>query len=243
MNFILDIHCHTISSSHAYSTITENAAHAASIGLTHIGISDHGPALPGGAHRYHFMNLVALPDFIHGVRVLKGIEANILNSHGELDFPDNGLARLDYVIASKHREVYISADCAANTAALVNAMENPHVHIIGHPINVIYDIDIEAVIKAAAKTRTIIEVNNNSLIPGSFRYNGTEPYIDMLKLCKEHDVKILASSDAHYHTAVGNFDRAKPLIEASGISDENIVNTCIERLFSAIKAKKELMSV
>jgi len=242
MKYVLDVHCHTISSGHAYSTITENAAHAASIGLTHIGIADHGPDMPGGAHRYHFYNMGALPDMIHGVRILKGIEANILNHEAELDFPNQYLAMMDFVIASMHREVIIPADCTANTAALVNAMENPNVHIIGHPINVVYDIDMVAVVKAAAKTRTIIEMNNHSLIPGSFRYNGEKPFEEMLALCKEYGVQILASSDAHYHTSVGNFDRAKLLIEAAGIPETQIVNTCVERFFAAIKAKKELMS-
>ena len=241
MKFILDVHCHTINSGHAYSTISENAAFAASIGLTHIGIADHGPGMPGGAHRYHFFNLGALPDTLHGVRILKGIEANILTSEGELDFPNQYLAMMDFVIASMHREVILPSGCTANTAALVNTMENPNVHIIGHPTSSVYDIDIEAVVKAAAKTRTIIEVNNHSLIPGSFRYKGEEPFVEMLALCKEYGVSILASSDAHFYESVGNFDRAKPLIEASGIGEEFIVNTCAERFFTAIKTKKEWM--
>ena len=235
MKLILDIHCHTISSNHAYSTITENAAHAASVGLTHIGIADHGPGMPGGAHRYHFHNLGALPDTIHGVRVLKGIEANILNSGGELDFPNQYLAMMDFVIASMHREVIVPASRAADTAALVNAAENPNVHILGHPLNVEYDIDIAAVVKAAAKTRTIIELNNHSLIPGSFRYNGTEQYVEMLALCKEHGVKILVSSDAHYHEHVGNFEMAKPLLEAANVPEELILNTCPDKFFAAIR--------
>ncbi|MCL2286680.1 MAG: phosphatase [Firmicutes bacterium] len=237
MKYILDIHCHTISSGHAYSTITENAAHAASVGLTHIGIADHGPDMPGGAHRYHFFNLSALPDVIHGVRILKGMEANILNSNGDVDFPSRYLAMMDFVIASMHREVVIPADRKSNTAALVNAMENPNIHVLGHPTNVVYDIDIEAVVKAAAKTRTIIEINNHSLIPGSFRFNGKEPFTEMLALCKEYGVQILASSDAHYHTSVGDFSRARPLIEEAGIPEELIINTSVEKLRTAIKAK------
>ncbi|MCL2388734.1 MAG: PHP domain-containing protein, partial [Defluviitaleaceae bacterium] len=125
MNYTLDIHCHTVNSGHAYSTIAENAAHAAKVGLTHIGIADHGPDMPGGAHRYHFYNLGALPDYIHGVRILKGIEANILDAKGTLDFPDQYLAMMDFVIASMHREVIVPSTREENTAALVNAMENP----------------------------------------------------------------------------------------------------------------------
>lgn len=239
MTYTLDLHCHTISSGHGYSTVTENAAHAAAIGLTHIGMADHAPGMPGGAHRYHFLNMGAVPEYIHGVRILKGIEANILNPQGELDFPQEYLAKMEFVIASMHREVIPPANCEANTAALVNAMENPHVHILGHPHNGMYPIDIAAVVAAAARTHTIIEINNHSLIPGSFRYGGEAAFVETLRLCKEYQVSILASSDAHYHTSVGNFHLAKPLIEASGIPEALVVNTSIERLQAAIARKKE----
>jgi len=140
-----------------------------------------------------------------------------------------------------HREVIPPATCAENTAALVNAMENPNLHVLGHPINTVYEIDLPTVVKAAAKTRTILEMNNHSLIPGSFRYKGEGDYVEMLRLCKEYNVNILASSDAHYHESVGNFTHAKRLIEESGISQELIVNTSIEKLNAAIQNKKEWM--
>ncbi|MCL1786762.1 MAG: phosphatase [Defluviitaleaceae bacterium] len=240
MNFVLDLHCHTISSGHAYSTLTENAAHAAATGLTHLGIADHGPNMPGGAHLFHFMNLNVLPDTIHGVTILKGMEANIITYDGELDLPKMALERMDFVIASLHRVVIPSGSRGANTRAIVNAMQNPNVHIIGHPNDVSFDIEIEAVVEAAAKTRTIIEVNNSSLIPGSFRFDGYEDIEKTVALCKEYGVNILASSDAHFSQSVGQFDMAKPLIEASGIAEEFVVNTSAERLFDAIQAKKEL---
>ena len=242
MNFILDLHCHTISSGHAYSTVTENAAHAASIGLTHMGIADHGPNMPGGAHLFHFMNLSVLPNVIHGVRILKGMEANIISYDGELDLPRAALAKMDFVIASLHRVVLPTASREANTKAIIGAMENPNVHIIGHPNDVSYDIDIEAVVAAAARTRTILEINNSSLIPGSFRFNGEEEVAETITLCKDYGVHILASSDAHYSTFVGNFALAKPLIEASGIPEALIINTCADKLGNAIKLKKELFS-
>lgn len=242
MNFILDLHCHTISSTHAYSTITENAAHAAKIGLTHIGMANHGPGMPDGAHRYHFFNLRAVPQVIHGVHILKGIEANILNSSGELDFPTEYLLMMDFTIASMHREVIVPSSQKDDTAAIVNAMENPGVCIIGHPTNVVYNIDVEAVVKAAAKTRTILEINNASQVPGSFRYDGDEDAKLMLKLCKEHGVSILASSDAHYHESVGDFTHIMPLIEESGICKSQIINTCASKLTHAIQAKRELFA-
>ena len=239
MKFILDVHCHTVNSGHAYSTVSENAAHAAAIGLTHIGMADHGPAMPGGAHLYHFLNLDVIPDFIHGVRVLKGVEANIISYDGELDLPRAALARLDFVIASLHRGVLPTASRNSNTKAIIGAMENPAVHIIGHSNNIAYPIDVQAVVEAAARTRTIIEINNHSLIPGSFRFDGDEEIVQTINLCKEYGVKMLVSSDAHFSTSVGDFEMAKQLVETAAVPEELIVNTSIERFFEAIKAKKD----
>ena len=240
MDFILDLHCHTVSSTHAYSTVTENAMQAAAVGLTHVGISDHSPGMPGGAHRYHFMNMGAMPTHIHGVRVLKGIEVNITDTEGTLDFPDEMLSRMEFVIASQHREVFIPSTMADNTKAIVNAMDNPNTHIIGHPNNSTYQVDIEAIVKAAAKTNTILEINNATLKPGGYRNNGPDSFIEMLRLCKALDVPIIAGSDAHYHQYVGDFSNVKDLIIQSGIPAHLVLNTDIHLLTAAIAKKKGL---
>ncbi|MCL1878560.1 MAG: phosphatase [Defluviitaleaceae bacterium] len=240
MNFVLDVHCHTINSGHAYSTITENAAHAAKIGLEYIGISDHAPAMPGAACLYNFTNLWSLPDVIHGVRVFKGAECNILEE-GKLDLKADLLAKMEFVIASLHRGTFPPSDKANHTRAVVSAIENNRdMHILGHPGDCFFDIDIEAVVSAASRTNTIIEINNQSLNPRSYRYNGSATIEKILQLCKKMHVPVLASSDAHYATHVGEVSHAKALIEASGIDEELVINTSVERFLAAIAKKREL---
>jgi len=238
MNYILDVHCHTISSGHAYSTVFENAAHAASIGLTHIGVSDHAPTMPGGAHIYHFYNLYTLPAVINGIRVFRGVELNILDHNGKVDLPDEILTNMEFVIASMHSDTLKPVDKRTNTQAILNVMENPNIHIIGHPTNSWYEIDTAAIVKAAAKSKTILEINNCSLIPGSFRYNGDDGTIELIRLCKEYGVKMLVSSDAHFCTDVGNFGRAKELVEAANVPEDLVVNTCAEKFLNAIQSKR-----
>jgi len=238
MNFILDLHIHTVASGHAYSTISENAAHAAAIGLTHIAITDHGPEMPGGAHLYAFLNQVCLPDYMHGVRVLKSAEVNILDHDGNLDLPDNVLHRMDFAIASLHRKPCPPASKDANTQAMIKAMENPAVSILGHPGDGFFDIDLEAVVAAAARTLTIIEINNQSLNPRSARYNGDAPQKRLLELCKEYSVPIIASSDAHFCTLVGEMTQAKALIEAANLPESQILNTSADLFFKAVRLKR-----
>ena len=84
MKIIADMHTHTIASGHAYSTLNELAAEAARKGLLALAVTDHGPALPGGPHIYHFGAMRFFPEHISGVRIFRGIEANILVINGYL---------------------------------------------------------------------------------------------------------------------------------------------------------------
>ncbi|MCL1844920.1 MAG: phosphatase [Defluviitaleaceae bacterium] len=241
MNFVLDVHCHTISSGHAYSTISENAEHAAKIGMKYIGVSDHAPAMPGASCLYNFTNLWSLPDVIGGVRVFKGVECNILDERGQLDLSTDLLAKMEFVIASFHRGTFPPSDKATHTRAMIAAMENNRdMHILGHPGDPFFEIDIPAVVSAAARTHTIIEINNQSLNPRCYRYNGSSVPEKILELCKKIHVPVIASSDAHFATYVGELGRAQALIEASGIDEELVVNTSVERFLAAIAKKREL---
>ena len=240
MEFILDVHVHTVLSGHAHSTLSENAAYAASIGLKFIGMADHGPGLPGGAHLYNFGNLWSMPDFLHGVRIFKGVEANIMDTSGRLDLPDEMLKKMDFVIASIHFGIVVPTTVHDHTKAIVGAMENKNVHIIGHPFDKRFELDMDVVVRAAARTKTILEINNQSLNPGSQRYRGDDVFLEMLRLCKKYGVPVLASSDAHVCTNVGSFADAKALIEEAGLSEEEVANTCDKRFLSAIGNKRSV---
>ncbi|MFA5928650.1 MAG: PHP domain-containing protein, partial [Candidatus Margulisiibacteriota bacterium] len=102
MRIVADLHTHSISSGHAYSTIAEMARAAADKGLLGMGITDHGPAMPSGCHHYHFSNLSCLPRTLYGVKLYRGAEANIINQAGELDIKEKVQPCLDYIIASMH---------------------------------------------------------------------------------------------------------------------------------------------
>jgi putative hydrolase len=243
MRFVLDVHCHTVASGHAYSTITENAVHAASVGLTHVGIADHGPAMPDAPHFYYFGNIQVVPDVIHGIRIVKGAEVNILDADGKVDLLDDLMKRLDFIIASLHRGVFPPSNEETHTRAILAAMENPYIGIIGHPADAFFPIDCEAVVKAAARTHTVIEINNQTLNPTFVRYSGNKPQQQILALCKEYDVPVLASSDSHYHTRVGEMTWAKALILESGIAPALVLNADPALFYAAIAKKRAVMGV
>ena len=235
MKPVLDCHIHTLSSGHAYSTVSECARAANERGLTLIAMTDHAPAMPGGAHPFHFQNLRVLPRTLHGVRLLRGTEANILDSGGALDLEERVLRELDLVIASLHVPCYRSGTREENTRAVVAAMRNPLVHVLGHPDDSRIPLDLETVAKVAAETGTLLEVNNSSLMPTSFRSNARENYQELLRHAIRYGARVLLDSDAHFHGDVGNFTGALPLVEACGVPEELVANVSAERLMSFLK--------
>ncbi|MCS5617826.1 MAG: PHP domain-containing protein, partial [Pirellulales bacterium] len=124
--------------------------------------------------------------------VLKGIEVDILEKGG-LDLPDEVLARADWVVASLHYGQNQPRDRI--TARIVEAIENPHVSVIGHPTGRLinrrppYDVDIEAMIEAAARTGTFLEINANP-----WRLDLDDRHAAAAKAA---GVKIVISTDAH----------------------------------------------
>lgn len=225
MKSIIDLHTHAIASGHAYSTVKENIEYAKINGLKYYGLSDHGIDMPGGPHLFYFHNLKAIPNEVDGIRILKGMEANIIDYDGNIDVESDKYANnLDYVIASLHNVCLAPGTKEENTRAILNAMENKLVKIIGHPDDGRYELDYEPIVKKAKEKNILLEVNNSSLNSGSFRPNARENYINLLRLCKDYKVRIILGSDAHICYQVGIFDNAQSLLEELDFPTELVIN-------------------
>ena len=159
MNLVADLHTHR-GSGHAYTIMKMPVL--LPLGLEMIGFTDHGPAIRGGPDHYHFGSLRVLPRYLHGVRILRGIEANIMAADGTLDLSEEYLRRLDIVLAGFHPGCYDGGNVVANTDALIAAMENPYVDIIVHPGNPQYPVDIPVVVREAIRLGICLEINNAS---------------------------------------------------------------------------------
>lgn len=238
MKILVDVHTHTLSSGHAYSTINENMQAASEKGLTALAITDHSPGMPGSTHVFHFANLKVIPNELHGVKLLKGVEANIINYEGEIDMPEGILSSLDMVIASLHPPCIEFADEETVTACIEKVMKNPYVNIIGHPGDNRYPMNWERIVKASKETGTLLEVNNASLKPGSFRPGVRENLIKILQYCKQYEVPVVLGSDAHFYTAIGEFKEAIELLEEIDFPESLVLNTNPERLITLIMQKR-----
>ena len=171
---VMDLHTHTIPSGHAYNTLREMAKAAADRGLEILGITEHAPMMPGTCHNYYFHNLKTVPRELYGIRLFLGAELNILNPQGEVDLNETELRGMDIGIASLHLPCMKPGTREENTSAYLNAMKNPYVNIIGHPDDGRYEVDYEALVQGAKEYGKILEVNNHSIVPNSFRQNARE---------------------------------------------------------------------
>ena len=127
MKILVDTHTHTNCSNHAFGTIAENLAMAKKRGLQMVCMTNHAPALPDSAHIWHFQTMSELPDEVDGVRLLKGVEANILHVEGHIDIPEFLLPRMEMVVASIHRPCYAPKTVEEHTKTWINVIKNPYV--------------------------------------------------------------------------------------------------------------------
>ncbi len=224
MKPIIDLHCHTVASGHAYSTIKENIDEAKAKGLKYLGVSDHAPGMPGSTHPYYFGNLGVIKNEINGINILKGIEANIIDFNGNIDIPEDVVGKLDYVIASFHPPCIKSGNKEENTQAILKVMDNKEVKIIGHLDDSRYPVDYDRVVKKAIETNTLLEINNSSLRPNGFRVGASENVKQMLELCKKHKAKVILGSDAHIYYQVGSFENCEKILKELDFPKNLVVN-------------------
>ena len=227
--FIADVHMHSIMSGHAFGTIRELAYEAAARNLTLIGVTEHGPGIPGTCNPIYFRNFCDAPRVLYGVQMLYGSEVNVLNG-GRLDLDQRHLNCLDYAVAGIHGLCYEDEGKVKNTDNVIRCMENPKVKFISHPDNDTYPMDYPALVQGAREFGTALEVNNSSLRKPGLRPGCIENYHIMVPLCMEYGVPIIVNTDAHDPSAVGDFTLARALLETIGADERLILNNDLEKL-------------
>jgi len=190
-------HCHTTASD-GHNSLEEMAEAAQELGLQYLGIADHSRSsiqargLDAARLRTQVAAIRKLNREFNKFRLFAGIECDILRD-GALDFEDDVLAELDYVIASVHSAFTLSE--AEMTRRIIRALSNPLVTMLAHPTGRLllkrdpYAVDIPAIIDAAAETGTWIEIN------------AAPKRLDLdwrwWPLAKEKGVKCVINPDAH----------------------------------------------
>jgi DNA polymerase (family 10) len=225
-----DLHMHTTATD-GEDTLAEMVRAAVARGLSYIAITDHGQrvTMARGLDAKRLLKQWAEIDRLNEslaeegrppIVVLKGIEVDMLEKGG-LDLPDDVLEKADWVVASLHYGQNQPRDRI--TARIIEAIENPHVSVIGHPTGRLinrrpaYDVDIEAVIGAAARTGTFLEINANP-----WRLDLDDRHA---AAAKKAGVKIVISTDAHSTRGLDVMRCGILQARRAGLEAKDVVNT------------------
>jgi DNA polymerase (family 10) len=218
-------HTHTTASD-GRNTLEEMAQAAQELGLQYLGIADHSRS-SFQAHGLQAEQLLAQGAAIRTLnetygghfRIFAGVECDILKD-GTLDFPDEILSQLDYVVGSVHATFNLPP--AEMTARIIRAMSNPHVTFLGHLTGRLlltrngYEVDVPAIIDAAAATGTIIELNASpKRLELDWRW---------WPLAKEKGVKCVINPDAHSVGALQNLHFGVGTARKGWLTREDVVN-------------------
>jgi len=232
-----DLHCHTTLSDGRH-TLEQMAQEALRRGWEYLAVTDHSASHGFGDHvtpealEARIEEVAALNERLDGILILAGTESNILPD-GSLDYADELLQRLDWVIGSVHTS--FGMDEAAMTERMVAAVEHPWLDAIGHPTGrkietrPPYAIDMTRVIAAAARNGTMIEIN-----AAPDRRDMNEIHA---RAAAEAGVLVLVDSDAH---SARNFDLLKYGIATARrawLTPEQVANTRSWEAFAPLRKR------
>ena len=220
-----DLHMHTTATD-GKATLREMAAAARDRGLHYIAITDHSKrvsmarGLDEKRLRRQWKEVDQLNDELDDLLVLKGVECDVLEKGG-MDLPDGVLAEADWVVASLHYGQ--NQPRAQIMARLLEAIEHPHVSIIGHPTGRLinrrepYDVDMEQIIVAAAEQGKLLELNAN---PARLDLNDVH-----LAAASRHHVPVVISTDAHSVAGLDVMRYGVLQARRAGLTRNDVANT------------------
>jgi len=235
-----DLHTHTVYSDGA-SSVEEMAMAAKTRGYEYVAITDHSQGLrvAGGLSAEDFARqrdeIASINERLAPFRVLSGVELEI-KTDGGLDLPDDELARFDVVVASVH--LGLRQERERMTGRIVAAMRNPHVDIIGHPTGRLLgqrdsvDLDFEAILEAAARTGTMLEVNAQ---PNRLDLDG-----ELARKAIGRGIMLALGSDAHHDQGLGVMRFGVATARRGWAEPPNVANTLSrEELLRRLRTKND----
>jgi DNA polymerase (family 10) len=220
-----DLHSHTIASD-GHNTIEEMGRAARERGYEYLAITDHSASHGFGNDvspeqlRRQIELVREANERVQGIELLAGSEVNIMPD-GSLDYEDELLAQLDWVLASVHTSFAMSEQ--AMTERMITAIEHPLVRAVGHPTGRLierrapYAVDLDAVFTAAARTGTLLEINANPDRRDLSDINA--------RAAVRAGVQIVIDSDAHRTRTLANMRWGIATARRAWLTKQDVANT------------------
>lgn len=243
MKLKADYHIHSTYSKHNHgkSTIEEIVQRSIEMGLKEIAVTDHGPGhFLYGIKRDNIIKakneITELRKKYPNIKILFGVEANIINHSGDIDIDDDMIELFDIILCGYHIGVLFSSlydlwnfffmniicrlsksltkkQIEKNTSAVVNALNKNKIYILTHPGDKI-PVDMDKVAYAAQKNKTLLEISNHH------SHLNTEE----IKVAAKYEVSFVINSDSHIKDNIGGFENGLKAAKEAGLNINRIIN-------------------
>lgn len=235
MNIIADLHTHTKGSDTLDRTLLLMTGVAKERGLSYLAFTDHAPITSNHYTSWDNKEWEGVPKEIQGVRLLRGVEADILDFKGSLGIPSDTLKSLDIVLAALHKYCIQPSERIAHTEAYEAILCNPYVDILAHPGETAFPFDEAYIMKLAAKEGKAIEITalSHKNDPDSIKNER-----NLVQLAMKYGTLLAISSDAQNPSNIGNFDTIPLMLSEFNVPKELVINSSVGGLEHFLNVRK-----
>ena len=230
----IDLHVHTLFSLCGIHTVMELLERARMLGMKGLAITDHGLTIGGRLNSPFFERFQSpYPD----IKVLKGIECNILDEKGTIDLPPNFVQWIDVVLAGIHPNIEKGLGRERYTDMVIAAIEkNPSIDIISHPNDPAYPVDYLKLARSAKNKGVALELNNSKIL---YKRSSVEDTISLIEACRDMGCSMAVCSDTHAILELGRDDSVMPLLVKANFPEELLVTRTAETTLAFIDSRKK----
>jgi putative hydrolase len=229
----VDFHTHSIFSACGIHTHIEILTRARELGMKAVAITDHGPTFEPRMPSPFFNRLWAP---LEGIRLLKGMECNLLDRKGKIDVPSHFIKYLDVVLLGIHQNTKTGLGPNTNTNLLIRAMEmNPCIDIITHPEDSDYPVDFLRLAQAAKHFGVALELNNSKTM---LDYADPIRTRALVAACKEVGCRMVVDSDMHALEELGHDDAVRHYLDEAKFPAALLVNATTQSALAFVEERR-----
>ncbi len=230
----VDLHAHTHFSRCGLHSIIEMLEAARAREMTALAITDHGLSLGGHINSSFYERL---HDPVDGIRLLKGIESNVVDHEGTVDCPREFLPYMDVVLLGLHHNISHKLKPQEYTDMVIRALDaNPYIAVITHPNDPNFPVEMSRLAAECAERGVALELNNSKIVYNRVESRHVEALIDA---CKVHACPVVINSDSHAVNEVGDDSAMRPFVQRQGLPRELIRNRDAQEGMAFVACAKE----
>lgn len=214
-----DLHVHTLFSLCGIHTVLELIERAKQLGMSGFAVTDHGPTL-GGRLNNPFYERFKSP--YPEIKIIKGIECNVLDENGKIDVPEIYRPFIELVLVGLHPNTPKNLGKDVYTSMITNTIKNnPCVDIITHPNDPTYPVDYKELARVAKDYGVAIELNNSKIL---YARSEVKSAVEIVETCRDIGCLVAVNSDTHAIHELGDDEAVRGILGDANFPENLIVN-------------------